>query len=129
MASLRRSVIVSILFVVFGGPAFALVYIPFWITRFRVPAGEPAWQVDFGLCADRGWSFPRLRVDETVRQHWSRNADAGGADRTSCRERNVPVCAQPHVRRPAACDVRRGFAVSQPRADCGCGSLLAFKPR
>src|ERR1700733_15667547 len=45
MASLRRSVIVSILFVVFGGPAFALVYIPFWITRFRVPAGEPAWQV------------------------------------------------------------------------------------
>lgn len=45
MASLRRSVIVSILFVVFGGPAFALVYIPFWITRFRVPAGEPAWQI------------------------------------------------------------------------------------
>ncbi len=41
MASFRRSMIVSILFVVFGGPGFGVVYIPFWITRFRVPAAEP----------------------------------------------------------------------------------------
>jgi protein-S-isoprenylcysteine O-methyltransferase Ste14 len=45
MASLGRSVIVSVLFVVLGGPAFALVYIPFWITRFHIPAGEPVWQM------------------------------------------------------------------------------------
>jgi protein-S-isoprenylcysteine O-methyltransferase Ste14 len=45
MASFRRSVIVSILFAVFGGPGIVLVYLPFWITRFRIPAGEPLWQL------------------------------------------------------------------------------------
>jgi protein-S-isoprenylcysteine O-methyltransferase Ste14 len=45
MAAFRRNVIVSVLFVVLGGPAFALVYIPFWIARFRIPAGEPRWQM------------------------------------------------------------------------------------
>jgi protein-S-isoprenylcysteine O-methyltransferase Ste14 len=45
MASVRRSVIVSVLFLVLGGPAFALVYIPLWITRFRLPPGEPVWQI------------------------------------------------------------------------------------
>lgn len=45
MATLRRSVIVSILFTVFGGPGFVVVYIPFAITRFRIPAGEPLWQI------------------------------------------------------------------------------------
>lgn len=41
MASLRRSILVSVLFTVFGGPGIVLVYLPFWITRFRIPAGEP----------------------------------------------------------------------------------------
>ena len=45
MASLRRSIIVSVLFAVFGGPAFALVYAPFWITRFNIPSAEPWWQI------------------------------------------------------------------------------------
>jgi protein-S-isoprenylcysteine O-methyltransferase Ste14 len=45
MASVRRSVIVSLLFSIFGGPGIVLVYLPFWITRFRVPAGEPWWQI------------------------------------------------------------------------------------
>jgi protein-S-isoprenylcysteine O-methyltransferase Ste14 len=45
MASLRRSIIVSILFAVFGGPGLTLVYLPFWITRFRIPAGEPWWKM------------------------------------------------------------------------------------
>ena len=45
MASLRRSVIVSILFGVFGGPGFVLIYIPFWVTHFRIPAGEPISQI------------------------------------------------------------------------------------
>jgi protein-S-isoprenylcysteine O-methyltransferase Ste14 len=45
MASIRRSMIVSILFVVFGGPGFVLVYFPYWITRFQLPAGEPLWRV------------------------------------------------------------------------------------
>lgn len=44
MASLRRSAIVSILFTIFGGPGLVLVYLPFEITRFRVPVGEPVWQ-------------------------------------------------------------------------------------
>jgi protein-S-isoprenylcysteine O-methyltransferase Ste14 len=45
MASIRRSVIVSLLFGVFGGPGIVIVYLPFWITRFRVPADEPVWQM------------------------------------------------------------------------------------
>ena len=43
VASLRRSVIVSILFTLFGGPGIVLVYLPLAITRFRVPADEPQW--------------------------------------------------------------------------------------
>jgi len=45
MASLRRNVIVSVLFTVFGGPGIVLVYLPLWLTPFRVPAGEPWWQM------------------------------------------------------------------------------------
>ncbi len=45
MASLRRNIVVSILFTIFGGPGIVLVYLPLWITRFRVPAGEPWWQI------------------------------------------------------------------------------------
>lgn len=45
MATIRRSMIVSILFAVFGGPGIVLVYLPLWITRFRIPAGEPWWQM------------------------------------------------------------------------------------
>jgi protein-S-isoprenylcysteine O-methyltransferase Ste14 len=44
MATVRRSVVVSILFTVFGGPGLVLVYLPLWITHFRMPAGEPLWQ-------------------------------------------------------------------------------------
>src|ERR1039458_3888615 len=45
MATFRRNVIVSILFTVFGGPGIGVVYVPLWITRFRVPGGEPWWQM------------------------------------------------------------------------------------
>jgi protein-S-isoprenylcysteine O-methyltransferase Ste14 len=45
VASLRRSVIVSILFTVFGGPGIILVYLPLAITRFRVPMDEPMWHL------------------------------------------------------------------------------------
>jgi protein-S-isoprenylcysteine O-methyltransferase Ste14 len=45
MATFRRSIIVSILFTVFGGPAIGVVYVPLWITHFRVPAGETWWQM------------------------------------------------------------------------------------
>jgi protein-S-isoprenylcysteine O-methyltransferase Ste14 len=44
MATHRRSVIVSILFIVLGGPGILLVYLPLWLTHFRIPAGEPFWQ-------------------------------------------------------------------------------------
>ncbi len=45
MATFRRNVVVSILFTAFGGPGIALVWIPLWITRFRIPAAEPWWQM------------------------------------------------------------------------------------
>jgi protein-S-isoprenylcysteine O-methyltransferase Ste14 len=45
MASQRRNLIFSILFVVFGGPGIVLIYLPLWITHFRIPAGEPLWQI------------------------------------------------------------------------------------
>jgi protein-S-isoprenylcysteine O-methyltransferase Ste14 len=41
MAPFRRNIIVSILFAIFGGPGIVLVYLPFWLTRFRIPIGEP----------------------------------------------------------------------------------------
>jgi protein-S-isoprenylcysteine O-methyltransferase Ste14 len=45
MATFRRNVIVSVLFTALGGPGIALVWLPLWITRFRVPAAEPRWQM------------------------------------------------------------------------------------
>ncbi|HEV2487667.1 MAG TPA: isoprenylcysteine carboxylmethyltransferase family protein [Terracidiphilus sp.] len=45
MASQRRNLIFSVLFVVFGGPGIVLIYLPLWITRFRIPADEPMWQI------------------------------------------------------------------------------------
>ena len=45
MAPFRRNVIVSILFTIFCGPGIVLVYLPLWLTRFRVPAAEPRWQI------------------------------------------------------------------------------------
>jgi len=33
MATIRRSVVVSVLFTLFGGPGIVLVYFPLWITR------------------------------------------------------------------------------------------------
>ena len=44
MASIRRSIVVSILFTLFGGPGPILVFLPYWITRFRIPPAEPVWQ-------------------------------------------------------------------------------------
>jgi protein-S-isoprenylcysteine O-methyltransferase Ste14 len=44
LATARRSVLVSILFTLFGGPGIILVYLPLAITRFRIPANELAWQ-------------------------------------------------------------------------------------
>ena len=44
MRARRRNFALSILFTVFGGPGILLVYLPFWMTRFRFPAGQPLWQ-------------------------------------------------------------------------------------
>jgi protein-S-isoprenylcysteine O-methyltransferase Ste14 len=44
MASLRRNIVVSVLFTVFGGPAILLVLLPWWVTHFHIPAAEPPWQ-------------------------------------------------------------------------------------
>jgi protein-S-isoprenylcysteine O-methyltransferase Ste14 len=37
MRSQKSNALISVLFIVFGGPGIVLVYVPFWITRFRVP--------------------------------------------------------------------------------------------
>jgi protein-S-isoprenylcysteine O-methyltransferase Ste14 len=39
MASLRRSIVASVLFTLFGGPGILLVLLPWWMTRFRVTSG------------------------------------------------------------------------------------------
>lgn len=45
MASLRKSVAVSLLFTLFGGPGILLVLVPWWGTRFHLREDEPRWQV------------------------------------------------------------------------------------
>jgi len=44
MRSQGTNTIISILFFVFGGPAILLVYLPYWLTGFRIPANEPRWE-------------------------------------------------------------------------------------
>ena len=44
MPSLAKSAAVSTAFTLFGGPGILLGFLPWWITRFRVPAAEPLWQ-------------------------------------------------------------------------------------
>lgn len=60
MASQRRSVIVSVLFIVFGGPAIGVVYAPLWITHFRVPAAEPWWQIALAAALIAAGAVPGL---------------------------------------------------------------------
>jgi protein-S-isoprenylcysteine O-methyltransferase Ste14 len=47
MASLRRSIVVSLLFTLFGGPGISLLFIPFWITRFHIPPQQTLCQTLF----------------------------------------------------------------------------------
>jgi protein-S-isoprenylcysteine O-methyltransferase Ste14 len=49
VASLSKSITVSVLFTLFGGPGLLLVLVPWLVTGFRVPAEVPGWQVV--LCA------------------------------------------------------------------------------
>jgi len=42
MVSVRRSIVVSVLFTVFGGPGIVLVFVPWLVTRFQIPPGQPA---------------------------------------------------------------------------------------
>jgi protein-S-isoprenylcysteine O-methyltransferase Ste14 len=48
MASRAVSVMVSLLFTVFGGPGILLVLVPWWITRFQIPEGQSAWRMIAG---------------------------------------------------------------------------------
>ncbi|HLY41636.1 MAG TPA: isoprenylcysteine carboxylmethyltransferase family protein [Terracidiphilus sp.] len=47
MPSLRWNIAISVLFTLFGGPALLLAYIPWTITRFRIPAYETQAQIFF----------------------------------------------------------------------------------
>lgn len=42
MASYARNLMVSVLFTLFGGPALVLALFPWYITHFRIPAGQSA---------------------------------------------------------------------------------------
>lgn len=44
MASLRLNVLASVLFTLFGGPGIVLLFVPWAITRMRIPADEPSAQ-------------------------------------------------------------------------------------
>jgi protein-S-isoprenylcysteine O-methyltransferase Ste14 len=50
MASTRRNIVASVLFTLFGGPGILLLLVPWLLSRFRVPAGEPTAQI-FLACA------------------------------------------------------------------------------
>lgn len=45
MPSLRWNIAISAAFTLFGGPALVLLYVPWAITRFRIPASEPPAQI------------------------------------------------------------------------------------
>lgn len=45
VASLQKSVAVSVLFTLFGGPGILLGLVPWLVTHFRMPENEPLWQV------------------------------------------------------------------------------------
>jgi len=45
VASLGKSVVVSVLFTLFGGPGILLVLVPWWVTGFHLPEDEPLWQI------------------------------------------------------------------------------------
>jgi len=40
MATVRTSIVVSVLFTLLGGPALVLALMPWYMTRFRIPAGQ-----------------------------------------------------------------------------------------
>jgi protein-S-isoprenylcysteine O-methyltransferase Ste14 len=44
MASLRRNVLASVLFTLFGGPGIVLLFVPWTLTRLRVPVDDPGAQ-------------------------------------------------------------------------------------
>ncbi len=60
MASLRRSVMASILFTAFGGPGIALLLVPWLITQFRLPQSEPAWHAWIAAILIAGGLVPVL---------------------------------------------------------------------
>ena len=60
MASLRRSVVVSILFTLFGGPGIILVFLPWAITGFRIQPDEPVWQRALAAALILGGVIPLL---------------------------------------------------------------------
>lgn len=49
MPSLRRNIAISAVFTLFGGPGLTLVFLPWLITRFRIPNAEPAPEIATAL--------------------------------------------------------------------------------
>lgn len=60
MATVRRSVIVSVLFVVFGGPGILLVLVPWLVTGFRLSSDVSNWRVAGCVLVMAGGLVPLL---------------------------------------------------------------------
>src|SRR5258708_4119017 len=60
MASFLRSILVSMLFTLFGGPGILLVYVPWRVTGFRIPSGEPLVQIIAGFVLVGAGRLPLL---------------------------------------------------------------------
>jgi protein-S-isoprenylcysteine O-methyltransferase Ste14 len=53
-------VVVSILFTLFGGPGLVLIFVPYWITRFRFPTGQQPWWTMLACAVIAGGVIPLL---------------------------------------------------------------------
>lgn len=60
MAGLRRNIVASILFTVFGGPGILLVGIPWLIMRFRLADDAPRWAMGIGALLIATGTVPLL---------------------------------------------------------------------
>ena len=87
MASLRKSVAVSLLFTLFGGPGILLVLVPWWGTQFHLPLKTSRGR-GAGMCGSyRGRAYRGGGWD----------ADARCADRAPGGVRAVSLRSEPDV--------------------------------
>ena len=124
MATLRRNIVVSLFFTLFGGPALVLGYVPWIITHFRIPPQEPPGRDARRGRADSCGTRTSARIHHSIHLGWPWHPRAGVAARTPRGKRTLPLCTQSHVRGRPHCHRRRSLAVLEPRnGHLSCGGL------